>query len=438
MKRRLLVGFVWGLGCGNCGEEPLDGGRDAAVVPADAGSEDLWERDDEVELGPAVDDGEHLPTPQPGRHDVKVLSTLQVVPSEGLPPDLDVMAANNSLDVVRFEGRVFLAWRTAPDPFASSEALVHVVSSPDEVDWEGGATFNVARDLREPRFLVVGSSLLLYTTVLGTDPLAFEPYDVLVAERVGAGVWSEPQSLRRADTVVWRTKVHQGQPMIISYTGTGGLSTEMEPLRVWLDTTVDGRAWRPYSRANPFVVEGGVSEADFAVGDDGTAFGVSRNERGDDDGFGSKVCRSTPTDISDWSCVADRRKFDSPLMFWHDGEAYLVARRNVTADGAFDLGRDDLSPSEQLAVYQGEYGKARKRCSIWRYDQERDAIVFMVDLPARGDTCVPGLIESAAPGEFILYNYSSPLDSDEDPSWVSGQTAPTRIYRHAIRFTSRD
>lgn len=433
-----LSALLLAAGCGDCGAPAGESDvRDEGASSSDAAGDfsgDLGVGDTD---GAIPDDSDYMPTPQPGRHDVKVLTTLQVVPSEGIPPDLEVMPASNNLDVIRHGGRVFLAWRTAPDHFASADALIHVVSSADEVEWEHGATFNVGRDLREPRFLELQGTLLLYMTVLGTDPLAFAPYDVVVAERIAAGQWSEPQSLRRADTVVWRTKVTQGQPMIVSYTGGGGIFGDMEPLRVWLDTTMDGRTWRPYNRTHPTLIEGGVSETDFAIGDDGTAFGVSRNESGDDEGFGSKICRSTPEDITDWTCTPDPRKFDSPLMFWFDGEAYLVARRNVTPTGNFDLGRDDLTQQQKFVFYQLEYKKSRKRCAIWRYEQEQDTFLFLVDLPSRGDTCFPGVIEGTAPGEFIIYNYSSPLDADEDPSWTSGQNGETRIYRHLVRFTPR-
>lgn len=59
-------------------------------------------------------------------------ATVQVVPGQGLPPDLPVQEANNNLDVVAHEGRVYLAFRTAPSHFASPDAAIHVVSSTDE------------------------------------------------------------------------------------------------------------------------------------------------------------------------------------------------------------------------------------------------------------------------------------------------------------------
>ena len=31
-----------------------------------------------------------------------------------------------------------------------------------------------------------------------------------------------------------------------------------------------------------------------------------------------------------------------------------------------------------------------------------------------------------------VYNYSSPLEGDEDPTWFTGQHGPTRIYRATV------
>ena len=57
------------------------------------------------------------PTEELGRHRVEVVTTRRIVPSEGIPAEVRVGHANNNLDVVRHQGRVYLAFRTAPDFF---------------------------------------------------------------------------------------------------------------------------------------------------------------------------------------------------------------------------------------------------------------------------------------------------------------------------------
>jgi len=51
------------------------------------------------------------PPPAPGRHTARVVETRRIVPSDGLPPAVDVKRSNNNLDVTRFGGRTYLAFR---------------------------------------------------------------------------------------------------------------------------------------------------------------------------------------------------------------------------------------------------------------------------------------------------------------------------------------
>ena len=84
----------------------------------------------------APDDSPPPPPPsEPGRHTVTVVETRQVIPGPGLPGETPPGNSNNNLDVVRHEGRVYLAWRTAPDHFASAATRIFVVSSADERSW---------------------------------------------------------------------------------------------------------------------------------------------------------------------------------------------------------------------------------------------------------------------------------------------------------------
>jgi hypothetical protein len=124
---------------------------------------------------------------------VEVLDTRRIVPSDGLPAEAKAGVANNNLDVVRHDdGRVYLAWRTAPDHFAGPEVTVHVVSSEDERNWRFEASFKLGTDLREPRLLSLGGTLFLYVALLGQQQLAFEPRGVARAEKPAGGGWGPP------------------------------------------------------------------------------------------------------------------------------------------------------------------------------------------------------------------------------------------------------
>jgi hypothetical protein len=406
---------------------------DGNEVVSDAGHD--AGRDAGTDAGPP-----QPPPSEPGRHDVEILDTRRVVTSDGLPAETPALVSNNNLDVVRHDGRVFLAWRTAPDHYAGTETQIHVVSSEDEVTWTFEASFAIGTDLREPRFLSLNGSLFLYVSVLGADRIAFEPMGVRVSERARNGTWSALEDVAGlGGYIAWRTRVERGTPYMLAYLGGEHIYLfDGEPLSVDLLTTTDGRIWEPVNPERRTVYMGGGSESDMAIGDDGTLYAVIRNEAGDENGWGSLVCRAPPTDLAAWDCHIDPKKYDSPLMFWHDGEAYLVGRRNVTDTGNYDLMRGRTMVGR---TYENQiaYHSAPKRCSLWRYVQEEDRIAYILDLPSGGDTCFPAMIAGDVADELVLYNYSSDLDDPdlEEMAWSEGQLGNTYVYRHVLRFTPR-
>ncbi|MGZ3477843.1 MAG: hypothetical protein ACXWUG_31865 [Polyangiales bacterium] len=383
-----------------------------------------------------------IPHPPPhaelGRHDVSVIDTRRAIATDAVPNGVTLQAANNNLDVVRHsDGRVYLAFRTAPSHFASSETVLYVLSSSDEKNWQLETRFSVGSDLREPRLLSLGDSLMLYASVLGKSPFAFEPNGVRAAERSKDGTWSALKPLDLPGRVVWRARTVKGTPMLVAYSGGEHLyKFDGKPMSVELLTSQDGWHWRPLDPAHPAVYVGGGTEADFTLGDDGTLFGVIRNEGGDASGFGSEICRAPAGDLARWTCTADARKFDSPLMFSHDGEAYLVARRNVTEDGKYDRRLPFGTHAMKSLWNQAAYIWSGKRCALWRWVKDEQRVAYVTDLPSRGDTCFASAIPGERKDEWVVYDYSSNLDGP-DLVWNAAQRSTTNIYRHVVRFTPR-
>jgi len=58
-----------------------------------------------------------------------------VVPSDQLPQEVTPQVSNNNLDVVLFQGRLFLVFRTAPSHFASIDTVLYVVSRFEDEPW---------------------------------------------------------------------------------------------------------------------------------------------------------------------------------------------------------------------------------------------------------------------------------------------------------------
>jgi hypothetical protein len=384
---------------------------------------------------PPRDSGE--PAPEPGRHRVRILETRRIVPSPGLPSEVEAGDSNNNLDAVRHgDGRVYLAFRTAPHHFASPRTVIQVVSSADEESWRFEGRFHLGRDLREPRLLSLGESLFLYVSRLGQDAFAFEPQGIAFSERRPDGTWTELEPVGPPGTMGWRVRRLGGTPAFFVYSGGADIySGRRGTLRVGLWRSDDGRRWEPWDSEQPSVYEGGGSEADAVLGDDGTLYGVIRNEAGDDSGWGSLVVRAPAGNLASWACRPDRRKFDSPFMFWHDGEAYLVARRSLQSGGEYDRGRG-TSWLLRTVWNQVNYSLTRKRTALWRYVQGEDRFAFVMDLPSRGDACFPAVLDGVRPGERVVYDYSCDLEGPDLP-WIRGQRGRTFIYRHVLGFEAQ-
>jgi hypothetical protein len=367
-----------------------------------------------------------------------------VIPFETAVAGIATQNANNNLDVVAYAGRTFVAWRTAPAHFASPLTVMYVASEgPEGFRFEG--KFEMGTDLREPRFLTHRGRLFLYFAVLGKEPTKFEPQGAMWTEYRGQGDWTPPLPLYQEGFIPWRAKEINGKAYVIGYVGGENIyEVNGEPIDVHFLTTEDGHTFEPAIPGHPIVLRGGASETDFVFMDSGDLIAVARNEAGDaESGWGSKICRAHASDLTEWHCVSDRRKFDSPLLLGNGETVRLIARRNLTESGNYDLERRDLPPKSQTEVYLADYSFQPKRCALWTVDPASLSVSFDVDLPSRGDTCFASALRFND-SEFEIWNYSNPLSNVSDcnswpsdcadPIWLEGQGQPTIIYRTRLRL----
>lgn len=394
-------------------------------------------------VGPACGGGA---AKEPGSVQAAVDELVQVVPGSGLPAALVTQDANNNLDVIEHDGVYFLVFRTAPSHFASPLAELHLLRSADQVTWTEELSVHLGTDLREPRLLSFEGQLILYFAELGDDPLAFEPAGTWVSVRETDGTWSSPaRSSFEPDFIPWRIHTHDGVPELTGYTGGDDIyepapDSGGEPIAphisVYYLRSTDGLSWTAVDPDHPVVEEGGGSETDLAHLDDGSIVAVTRNEPGDELGWGSRICTAPADALGEWDCVGDPKKYDSPLVFRTNNHVYLIGRRNVTETGNYDLGYRDLSAQEQTIQYQAAYWGTPKRCALWEVQPEARRVDFILDLPSKGDTCFAsildeGLVEGGRGHQYRVYNYSSPVDGP-DVSWVEGQTGQTFIYSQRL------
>ena len=356
-----------------------------------------------------------------------------VIPGLDLPAELPTGASNNNVSIAWFEDRLFLGWRTAPTHFASADSRMHVMSSPDLGEtWAFEATWALDADVREPLLVTKDDRLFFSFFEAGTNVAAFEPHAVWRTERLGPARWTEVTEWGELGEVPWEVREHDGVAYMSSYFGTHyDFDADVSEVAVRFYRSDDAWNWEPVG-ADPEVYFGGASECAFEWDDDGTLWAVLRNEDGDDSGFGSLLC-SASGDYGMWDCpdVSDPERYDSPRMFKHGGEIYLVARRDV--GGPYDQSTNpDFSQRrwENLTAYSAR----PKRTALYRIDREASSVVHLVDLPSAGDTAFPSVVRLEE-GRFLIANYTSPVD-DPERTWLQGQGASdgTQIYLQELSF----
>ncbi len=357
---------------------------------------------------------------------VHLSAPTALAPGPGLPPDLKLGPSNNNLDVIRFAGRYFLAWRTARFHFASDDARMVIVSSTDRERWTHEASFDLdRRDLREPRFLDLNGRLFFYFFEAEDNPRGFTPLSMRAAERRGDGTWTESRPIFEPGHVVWRAKVRNGRAYMCSYRGDrlyDDLGVAGKPR---LLTSTDGYNWESISGDTSPVPYPGASECDFEFDDQGNLVALVRVEA-----RGALVCTAPATRLQRWDCTPTPYRHDSPLLFRHGNTFYAIARRNLA--GPLDTGQRWLPDTAELLWYQLRYWFSRKRTTLYRVIPEEQRTVPVLDFPSRGDTA----FAAAAPlddGSYWVANYSSDLDGPDYP-WVLGQLTGSRIYGFELKL----
>jgi len=331
-----------------------------------------------------------------------------------------------------------MAWRSAESHFASPRVKMYLVSSADNgKTWQHELTVALGTDVREPRYLAAGSRLLFHYFEAGSTPLAFDPRHMWRIERQDLGKWSKPEKFGKAKEVPWTMKWRGGRGLMTSYVGNHYNMEGPGEMDVHLRASADGLTWQPVDPKRTSSYHGGVSEAAFELDEKGGLWAVTRNEDGDSTGFGSHVCHAPAGDLANWSCSKKSfpERYDSPWMFRHGDQIYLVARRDV--GGPFDMGLSSLTFAQKKKKYLSAYSTRPKRTALYRIDRAARKVVHLRDLPGAGDTAFPSVRRTGA-HSFLLANYTSPLDKP-DITWLQGQvsSAGTSIYLLDLTFTPK-
>jgi len=156
--------------------------------------------------------------------------------------------------------------------------------------------------------------------------------------------------------------------------------------------------------------------------------------------------------------ISDPEIYESPRMFRHSKDIYLVARTDDL--GSFYVERpnwpdSDLGRASHHLLDLGLYSTRPHGTALYRLaidesideDPDNPKLIRILDLPGCGDTAFPSILRISQ-HKYRIVNYSSPwmeIDNNrkerrkcEEWSWVKGQTSDlgTLLYYVDVEFTT--
>lgn len=334
-----------------------------------------------------------------------------------LPPQIKVQHSNNNLDLVRYNGKYFLAFRTAPTHFASTKTVLYVVSSADLENWSYETEIKLGFDLREPRFAVYHDTLHLIFFRGGKRTFRFEPQEILMCSKSDNDKWSVPGSVHLDGYVPWRIRERNDTLYLSAYYGKN-LYNKHHQSDLRLFASVDAHHWVPISektQIDAFTAE----EGEFIFDSAGNLYATVRLE-----GTGAFICSADKSSIYQWNKMRTKTKYDSALLFEHKNSIYLISRRNL--DGDIDKLKKRTDEKKRRVRNLIRYSITRKVTSLFKLDKTNLTLSLLATFPSTGDNAYPAIAKGEN-GAFILMNYSSKINGRKK-NWLNGQLGKTYIY----------
>lgn len=344
----------------------------------------------------------------------------KLVPGPSLPAGVQCMKSNNNLDLVLYNERYFLAFRTAPTHFASKKTKLYILSSADLQNWKLEKEFFCGSDMREPRFVIFQNKLLFTFFEGGKKLLRFEPRKIYQAEYTGEK-FSDPEDVGLDGYVPWRLKVHHDTLFLSAYYGVQLYhSGHRGDLRLFYST--DGKHFQKISD-KPQCDWKGAEEGEFEFDEEGNLWATIRLE-----GEGALIAFADKDNASDWRMTFSKFKYDSAIMFKYGEDLFVIARRNLDGDGKFAKASRNIPEKIRHKYNLVRYSFTKKTTALYKLDKKNKKLLFITDLMGTGDTAFPAIVQnSAGKPEFILMNYSSDIHK-KDKNWIRGQLSKSYIY----------
>ena len=240
---------------------------------------------------------------------------------------------NAFTDLVRFQGKLYLTFRSCPDGhMVHPTASIIILPSDDGAEMAAGASISASklRDTRDPHFLVFRDKLFVYTGTWysGATTLAREDYDL--NKHLGYAAWSEDGATWHSPIMlegtfghyIWRAAAFGGKAYLCGRrklgfaVGPRGEGRQVESLMLESD---DGLIWR--KRAVFQEIAG--DETAFLFEPDGSVLGIGRRSGP------AQLLRSRPP-YTQWDRKDLDRSIGGPLLTkW--GDRYVVGGRKIHA-----------------------------------------------------------------------------------------------------------
>jgi hypothetical protein len=297
---------------------------------------------------------------------------------------------NAFTDLIRFNGRFYLTFRSCPDGhMVHPTSSIIVLSSEDGLEWERVHRFSVPkRDVRDPHFLAFNGRLFVYTGTWYCGDSSPEKYDM--NQLLGYGVWSQdgrrwsqPQMLEGTyGHYAWRAASYGGKAYLCGRRKSEFRETKTrEEHDVLVESALlesdDGLIFR---KAGLFQERYG-NETAFLFEDDGSILAVARSGGRRN----AQVLRSKPP-YQQWDRTDLDRYIGGPLVAkW--GKRYLVGGRKI------------VSGEPRTTLY-------------WLLN---DALSQFAELPSAGDNSYPGFVARSPNRGLISYYSTHEKNSAGDP-----------------------
>lgn len=359
--------------------------------------------------------------------------TIAFSPPEELVFDqhpLELVHRNRSQafpDLIKWSGRFYLAFRTAPSHFPSTKAHLQIFTSENGERWQTEQVLDHIHDVRDPHFLEFRGELFLFFMSHTHGFRHHSPETISYIKKTPDG-WTEPVELPVRKSGFWDVKASEGRVYMSAYSRDGeGERRPRRQFRFLASSDLDH--WEtvitsPITRQTLGSYE--TSEASFAFDLQGRILGTIRSLIYPNLNFSFHTDKP-----DDWHITVDRFKCDGPRLFNHNGEYYLAARRSLFYGLRSEPYR--FFPGMRNLVNLTRYSFSRKRTALYHFDKEKLQISHIADLPSHGDTGYSAVAHLEG-NRYLLVYYSSDIHSGKDISWARGQLGETKLYSTMLKI----